>query len=125
MMLRGQHLLERLHKLEKEECPMNEYIKQQRERREVAGKLTRDEQGKLESALDNVMYLKKKIKKEMALVRVIDITKREEQQRDAEKKLLKDIVPEGKEKINYEILKAKDQVNEAFKVLFAKDSKLH
>lgn len=34
-------------------------------------------------------------------------------------------MPEGREKLNYEILKARDQVNEAFKVLFAKDSKLH
>eukprot|EP00347_Sterkiella_histriomuscorum_P006662 403351912 len=125
MMLKGQHLLERLHKLEKTDGPMNEYIKMQREKKEVAGKLSRDEQNKLESALDNVMYLKKKMKKEMALIKVIDITKRDEEQKEVEKKLLKEIVPEGKEKINYEIMKAKEQVNDAFKVLFAKDSKLH
>lgn len=44
----------------------------------------------------------------MALIKVIDITKREEEKKEAEQKLLKEIVPEGKEKINYEILKAKD-----------------
>jgi len=31
----------------------------------------------------------------------------------------------GQEKISYMIIKAKEEVNEAMKVLFAKDSKLH
>ena len=65
------------------------------------------------------------MKKEMALIKVIDLTKREEQEKELENQLKNDIVGEGREKINYEILKAKDQVNEAFKTLFAKDSKLH
>ena len=43
MMLKGQNLLERLNKLEKADGPMNEYIKQQRERRDVLQRLTRDD----------------------------------------------------------------------------------
>ncbi|CDW91225.1 UNKNOWN [Stylonychia lemnae] len=125
MQLKGQHLLERLHKLEKTEGPMNEYIKLQREKRDIGAKISRQDQINLEQALDNVMYLKKKMKKEMALIKVIDITKREEQQLESEKQLKNEIIHEGMEKVNYEFLKAKDQVNEAFKVLFGKDSRLH
>jgi len=102
MLLKGQKMLERLHKLERENGPMNKFISLQREKKEIAGKLSKDEQNKLESALDNVMYLKSKMKKEMALMKVIDITNKE---KDTNKK---EYVPEGKEKLNYELLKAKD-----------------
>ena len=51
----------------------------------------------------------------MAQVKVIDLSKYEERGEELS----------NKEKINYMIVKAKDQVNAAFKVLFAKDSKLH
>ena len=51
---------------------------------------------------------------------------REQKEKEVEEQIKKDIAPdEGREKINYMLLKAKDQVNDAFKVLFAKDSKLH
>ena len=125
-MLRGEKLLERLNKLEKSGGSMNEYIIQQRERREVVKRLSKDDQGKLENALENVTFLKSKMKKEMALIKVIDLTKREEKEKEVEEQIKKDIAPdEGREKINYMLLKAKDQVNDAFKVLFAKDSRLH
>ena len=125
-MLRGEKLLERLNKLEKSGGSMNEYIIQQRERREVVKRLSKDDQGKLENALENVTFLKSKMKKERALIKVIDLTKREEKEKEVEEQIKKDIAPdEGREKINYMLLKAKDQVNDAFKVLFANDSRLH
>ena len=43
MMLKSQALLERLHKMEKEDTPMNAYIKQQREKREVLQRLSKDD----------------------------------------------------------------------------------
>ena len=43
MMLRGEKLLERLNKLEKSGGSMNEYIIQQRERREVVKRLSKDD----------------------------------------------------------------------------------
>jgi hypothetical protein len=58
----------------------------------------------------------------MSLVKVIDLTQKEPQKGSEEDGL--DSV-QLREKINYMIVKAKDQVNDAFDVLFAKDSGLN
>ena len=104
LLLKGQNALERLQRLERAPGPMNEFIRLQRERKETAGRLSKEEQGRLESALDNVMYLKRKMKQEMALAKVVDLAKA--RQEDAPAK--REFVPEGAEKLNYELLKAKD-----------------
>ena len=38
----------------------------------------------MENALENVTFLKSKMKKEMALIKVIDLTKREEKEKEVE-----------------------------------------
>lgn len=73
----------------------------------------------LKSALTNVDSLKSKVKREMASQRVINLletTKVDKSQNEVQGK---------EEKINYLILKAKEEVNDVVKVLFAKDSKFN
>lgn len=82
-------------------------------------KLSKDEQTVLKSALTNVDSLKSKVKREMASQRVINLletTKVDKSQNEVQGK---------EEKINYLILKAKEEVNDVVKVLFAKDSKFN
>ena len=88
-------------------------------------RFNREEQGKLEGAVEAMEGLKSKVKKEMALIKVVDLLKRnstisEEQQKGDSEEGVK-----VAEKINYMIVKAKVQVNSAFDVLFAKDSSLN
>jgi hypothetical protein len=116
-------MTERLNKLQREEGALNKYIIKQREKKELQLKLTKDEQGKLENALTNVEYLKSKVKREMTLVKVPDLTLKVNKKADEECITQEQAL--GQEKINYMIIKAKEEVNEAMKVLFAKDSKLH
>jgi hypothetical protein len=123
MRLRGNNMTERLNKLQREEGALNKYIIKQREKKELQLKLTKDEQGKLENALTNVEYLKSKVKREMTLVKVPDLTLKVNKKADEECITQEQAL--GQEKINYMIIKAKEEVNEAMKVLFAKDSKLH
>jgi hypothetical protein len=93
--------------------------------------LTKDEQAKLENALENVEVLKSKAKKEMALIKVIDLTRKDqtspaaEEVETTEQQKGDENVEASKEKVKYMIVKAKDQVNDAFKILFAKDSMLY
>ena len=67
--------------------------------------------------------LKSRVKKEMALLRVIDITKKDSPAQDEQKG--GSIATPNVDKINYMIVKAKDQVSDAFDLLFSKDSKLN
>ena len=76
MAMKGNHMMERLMTLEKSEGPMNQFISKQRDRQHMLNKLSRDEQNKLEDAVDTVACLKTKVKKEMALIKVIDLTKK-------------------------------------------------
>ncbi len=103
---------------------MAQFIQKQRERHNVLSNYSRDEQSMLEGAVETIEGLKTKVKREMALVKVIDLTKegksKQEQQSEEEvdsKKL--------KDRINYLIVQAKDQANDAFDVLFSKESALH
>ena len=66
MRMRGQNMLERLNKLQKSDGALNEYIKSQREKKEIAMKLSKDEHHLLKSTLTNVDSLKSKVKREMA-----------------------------------------------------------
>ncbi len=122
MALKGQKLLQRLKKLDSNDGPMSQFMSKQRDRQDVLKKYSRDEQSTLESAVENIEGLKSKVKKQMSLVKVIDLTQKEPQKGSEEDGL--DSV-QLREKINYMIVKAKDQVNDAFDVLFAKDSGLN
>jgi len=115
MALKGKTMLERMKRLEAGNGPMAQFIGKQRNRQDAFNSYSREEQVKLEGALEAVEGLKSKVKKEMALLRVIDITQHEEQRGGT---------LSHSEKINYMVVKAKDQVNDAFSLLFAKDSKL-
>lgn len=115
-------MTERLNKLCKSEGAFNQYLTKQKEQRDLMKRLTKDEQGKIEDALENVEVLKSKVKKEMALIKVIDLTKKDQM---VEKQKGEEFIESNREKINYMIVKAKDQVNDAFKILFSKDSKLN
>lgn len=83
--MKGNHMMERLKTLEKSEGPMNQFISKQRDKQHILKKLSRDEQNKLVDAVDTVACLKTKVKKEMALIKVIDLTKKgqEEQKGDS------------------------------------------
>ncbi len=76
--------------------------------------------------------LKSRVKREMAQVKVIDLTKadistilplipRQEEQKGGSKDEPLDSI-RLKEKINYMIVKAKDSANDAFNLLFSKES---
>ena len=71
-------MTQRLNNLLRSEGAMNEFIIKQREKKELQLKLSKEEHGVLESALVNVDALKSKVKKEMALVRVIDLRQQQE-----------------------------------------------
>ncbi len=68
-------MLQRLKKLDNGNAPMAQFISKQRERQEILKNFSRDEQSMLEGAVDTIEGLKTKVKREMALVKVIDITK--------------------------------------------------
>lgn len=92
----------------------------------------------LENAVGTIEGLKSRVKKEMAAVKVVDLSKvdistilplvatntQQEQQKGGSKDEPLDSM-KLKEKINYMIVKAKDQANDAFNLLFAKESSLH
>jgi hypothetical protein len=75
MALRGKEMLNRLKKLDNGNGPMTQFIAKQRDRFDVLKKYSRDEQVVLEGAVENIEGLKTKVKREMAMVKVIDITK--------------------------------------------------
>jgi hypothetical protein len=72
----------------------------QRDKKDLLKRISKDEQIKLEGACENISTLKSKIKKEMALHKVIDITKADSNERGESSV--------GREKINYMIVKARD-----------------
>ena len=74
----------------------------------------------LEGAVETIEGLKTKVKIEMAAVKVIDLTKAASSEEHGQEDST-----QVKEKINYLIVKAKDQVNDAFNVLFSKESNLN
>ena len=111
--------------------------------------LSRDEHTILEKAIDNVDILRTKVKLQMASVKVVDLKKKQEDLLKVKNegvtsvfkrnKMLNQKAPQnGGEmrlndqsdcfkaniNINYMIIQARDQVNQAVKVLMSKDSKL-
>ena len=120
--MKGQHMMDKLKRMEQDKGPMTQFIAKQRDRQEALKTFSREEQNKLEGALDTMEGLKSRVKKEMALLRVIDITKNASAQ-DEQKG--GSIAAPNVDKINYMIVKAKDQVSDAFDLLFSKDSKLN
>ena len=118
MALKGQHMLQRLTKLDSGNTPMTQFIAKQRERQDVLKRYSRDEQSALEGAVETIEGLKTKVKREMALVKVKDLTQGQKKEEELESKQVKD-------RINYLIVQAKDQANDAFDVLFSKDSTLN
>jgi hypothetical protein len=102
MALKGKEMLTSLKKLESGYAPMALFISKQRERHIVLKKYSRDEQTVLEGAVENIEGLKTKVKKEMALVKVIDITKDNKSQGQAKEEEIdsKKLI----EKVNYLIV---------------------
>jgi hypothetical protein len=76
--LKSKTMVERMKRLDAGQGPMAQLIGRQRDRQEALKSYSREEQIKLEGALEAVEGLKSKVKKEMALLRVIDITQHEE-----------------------------------------------
>ena len=107
MALRGKEMLNRLKKLDNGNGPMTQFIAKQRDRFDVLKKYSRDEQVVLEGAVENIEGLKTKVKREMAMVKVIDITKEPtSSQEQAQEEFIDS--KKLKEKVNYMIVKAKD-----------------
>lgn len=120
-------MLERLKKLQDNDGALSQYIGKQKDRQEALKKYSREEVNTLEGAVEQVECLKSKVKKEMALIKVIDLTTNDVRQVIEEKQQHGSEVETGKnvEKINYMLVKAKDSMNDAFNILFTKDSLLH
>lgn len=114
-------MAKRLNKLANSDGALNQFIQKQREKKEFALRLSKDEQGTLENAVSNVDILKSKVKREMVQARVVDLKALKEHQQAK----VEDNMKAGQEKINFLIVKAKEEVNEAVKMLFSKDSKFH
>jgi len=76
--MRTENMMERLSKLSKSEGGLNQFIFQQREKRDYQLRLVKDEQDKLEGAIKNINSLKSKMKMNMAQARVIDLSKQKE-----------------------------------------------
>lgn len=74
MALKGKTMLDRMKRMDAGKGPMAQFIAKQRDRQDALKSYSREEQTKLEGALEAVEGLKSKVKKEMALLRVIDIT---------------------------------------------------
>lgn len=78
MAMKGQNMMDRLKKLERSDGPMSQFIMRQRDRQDALKRFSRDEQVKLENAVETMDGLKSQVKKEMALIKVIDLSKREQ-----------------------------------------------
>ncbi len=76
MAMKGQKMMEKLKKFEDPYAPMTQFISRQREKQDILSRFTRDEQKKLEGAVNSIEVLKTNVKKEMALIKVIDLTKK-------------------------------------------------
>ena len=149
MKLRGQKVTEKLNKLKRSDGALNEFIKNQKQKKDINLKLTREDQNQLEKAIENVDNLRTKVKLQMAGVKVVDLKKKREDLARAqqEEKLVQSSAFMRNKKlnqkqggfnasidkpdcvrtnmnINYMIIQAREQVNEAIQKLMTKDSKL-
>ena len=75
MAMRGQNMMERLNKLQKTDGGMSQFIAKQRDKQEAMKRFSREDQAKLEGAVETMEALKTKVKKEIALIKVIDLRK--------------------------------------------------
>jgi hypothetical protein len=62
MKLRGQKVTEKLNRLKRSDGALNEFIKNQKQKKEINLKLTREDQNQLEKAIENVDGLRSKVK---------------------------------------------------------------
>ena len=149
MKLRGQKVTEKLNKLKRSDGALNEFIKNQKQKRDINLRLTREDQNQLEKAIENVDNLRTKVKLQMAGVKVVDLKKKREdlaRAQQEEKTAQSSAFMRNKKlsqkqsganassdkpdcvrtnmNINYMIIQAREQVNEAVQKLMTKDSKL-
>jgi len=146
MKLRGQRITEKLNKMQRSDGALNQFIKNQAEKKAMNIRLTRDDQTPLVKAIENVESLKTNVKMQMASVKVVDLAQKKEnflraqaEERAARKQSAfkrnqaKALVDPSLDKpdcvrtnmnINYMIIQARDQVNDAVKNLMSHDSKL-
>ena len=145
MKLRGHKVTEKLNKLQKSNGALNQYIKKDSERRNMNLKLSRDDQTQLVKAIEKVDSLKTSVKLQMASVKIVDLKKKKEDiaRAQAEEKAAmstafrrnreKNLVDPSNDRpdcvkanmnINYMIVQAREQVNDAIKQLQSQDSKL-
>lgn len=128
MRIKGKDMLSRLSNLQREQGAFNTLVQQMRsdqkaDHGEVAIKLNRSEQTKVEEALESVETLKFKVKKQMAARRVVDLSKPlSEQGSTAE--VVQAAAKLNTESQNYLVVEAREKINEAIEVLFTKDSRL-
>ncbi len=120
MALKGQQLMERLKKMDCNSKNMSQFITKQKEKQDNLKRYTKQEQNLLENVVGTIEGLKSRVKKEMASVKVVDLSKvdistilplvantKQEQQKGGSKDEVLDSI-KLKEKINYMIVKAKD-----------------
>lgn len=146
MRLRGKDISEKLGKLKKSNGALNEYTKLHKDQQQMKMKLSRDEESTLVKAVENVEHLKTNAKMLMANIKVIDLQKKREEMAKAEQvdmisqssalkriqKMKKGNFTQEKSdcaktnmNINYMIIQAREQVNEAIQNLMAKDQNLN
>ena len=146
MKLRGQRITEKLNTMQRADGALNQFIKNQADKKAMNIRLTRDDQTQLVKAIENVESLKTNVKMQMASVKVVDLAQKKEnflraqaEERAARKQSAfkrnqaKALVDPSLDKpdcvrtnmnINYMIIQARDQVNDAVKNLMSHDSKL-
>lgn len=148
MKLRGRDVNDRLNTLVKKEGGLNDFIKRHTEKQEMRVKLNLEKENALTKAIENVDGLKQNIKKQMALVKVVDLKKKyefmqksQEMERQAvteaktsvfKKNLRTDPTEDSYQpdctktnaNINYMIIQARQQVNQALETLLSGESKL-
>jgi len=146
MKLRGQRITEKLNKMQRSDGALNEFIKNQADKKAMNIRLTRDDQTQLVKAIENVESLKTNVKMQMASVKVVDLAQKKEdflraqaeerasrKQSAFKRNQAKTLVDPSLDKpdcvrtnmnINYMIIQARDQVNDAVKNLMSHDSKL-
>ena len=128
MRIKGKDMLARLSTLQREQGAFNTLVQQMRsdnktDHGEVAIKLNRQEQTKVEDALESVEALKFKVKKQMATRRVVDLSKPLQDQ-GSTAEAVQAAAKLNTESQNYLVVEAREKINEAIEVLFTKDSRL-
>ena len=117
MKLKGKDMMRRLHRLQQDGDAFNVLVKESKiiDNGGVSIRLNKDEQKTIEEAIQGVDELKTKVKRQMARARVVDFSKIDRVAAPA---------PGKNESYNYLMVEARQKLNTAMDVLFAKDSRL-